>query len=191
MKRAVLTLLMAGLIGVGAAHAEGLYYGPRVGMNIGNVTKTTYAKSRVRGQFGAMAGYGLSDVLGVQAELLYSLQGYKMRKSDEKFTLNYIKIPVLAKAYIIEGLNVEAGISFNFLTKAEYEYKDVNGRNVSTSVKDYVKKFDLSIPVGINYQFRRWFDVGIRYDISTIRVPKDSDHKARNANWAISAGFRF
>lgn len=179
----------------GTAQAQRFYWGPRVGLNISTVTKTTYAKARARASFGLMAGYKINDLIGLQAEALYSLQGYQMTNSPEKYSYNYIKIPVLAKLYLIGGLNIEAGVSFNWLVRAQS--KEVNVINESGTVvtsQDLLgssKPFDLSIPVGLNYQFSRLFDIGVRYDISTVRIPDERKNHAKNGNWSINLGLRF
>lgn len=202
VKKHLLTLAAALLLGAGVHHsasAQGFYWGPRAGLNVSTVTKTTYSKARARASFGLMAGYKINDLLGLQAEALYSLQGSKMTNSDHVYSYNYIKIPVLAKLYLIGGLNIEAGISFNWLVKAQDKWTvtntDIDG-NVTTftttqNLKGSSKSFDFTIPVGVNYQFSRLFDIGLRYDISTVRVPEDKQNHAKSSNWSLSLGVRF
>lgn len=202
VKKHLLTLAAAALLGAGVHHsasAQGFYWGPRVGLNVSTVTKTTYSKARARANFGLMGGYKINDLLGLQAEALYSLQGSKMTNSDHVYSYNYVKIPVLAKLYLIGGLNIEAGISFNWLVKAQDKWTvtstDIDG-NVTTfttsqNLKGSSKSFDFTIPVGVNYQFSRLFDIGLRYDISTVRVPEDKQNHAKSSNWSLSLGVRF
>lgn len=199
----LLTIAGATLLGAGAHHtatAQGFYWGPRAGLNISSVTKTTYSKARARASFGLMAGYKMGDLLGLQAEALYSLQGSKMTNSDHVYSYNYLKIPVLAKLYLIGGLNVEAGISFNWLVKARDTWSstvyDIDGNATgkvshSRNLMSDTKGFDFTIPVGINYQFPRLLDIGLRYDISTVRVPEDKKNHAKSSNWSVSVGVRF
>lgn len=202
VKKHLLTLAAAALLGAGLHHsasAQGFYWGPRAGLNVSTLTKTTYSKARARASFGLMAGYKINDLLGLQAEALYSLQGSKMTNSDHVYSYNYIKIPVMAKLYLIGGLNIEAGISFNWLVKAQDKWTvtntDIDG-NVTTftttqNLMDGSKTFDFTIPVGVNYQFSRLFDIGLRYDISTVRVPEDKQNRAKSSNWSLSLGVRF
>ena len=202
VKKHLLTLAAAALLGAGLHHsasAQGFYWGPRAGLNVSTLTKTTYSKARARASFGLMAGYKINDLLGLQAEALYSLQGSKMTNSDHVYSYNYVKIPVLAKLYLIGGLNIEAGISFNWLVKAQEKWQvtntDING-NVTTfrtsqNLMSDSKTFDFTIPVGVNYQFSRLFDIGLRYDISTVRVPEDKQNRAKSSNWSLSLGVRF
>ncbi len=202
-KRFVQILFMA-IFGLGLNHsasAQDFYWGPRVGMNVSSMTKTTYSKARIRGSFGLMVGYKINDLIGLQAEVLYSLQGSKVDNNEKDiYSYNYVKIPVLAKVYLIGGLNLEAGVAFNWLVKAQQKWNsssyDMNGNVIETtthtrSLIDDCKSFDLTIPVGINYQFRRWFDLGVRYDISTIRVSEDKKDHAKSSVLSVNLGLRF
>ncbi|WP_298064165.1 porin family protein [uncultured Rikenella sp.] len=203
IRKCFLTIAAAALLGAGTYHtvsAQGFYWGPRAGLNVSSVTKTTYSKARARASFGLMAGYKLNDLIGLQAEALYSLQGNKMTNSDHVYSYNYLKIPVLAKLYLIGGLNIEAGISFDWLVKAKETWNstvyDINGEvtgsvSHSQNLMSDRKSFDFSIPVGINYQFSRLLDIGVRYDISTVRVHEDRKDHAKSSNWSVSVGLRF
>lgn len=182
------------------ASAQGFYWGPRVGLNISGLTKTTFAKARARANFGMMAGYKINDIVGLQAEALYSLQGSKMTNQNDVYSYNYIKIPVLAKIFLVGGLNIEAGVSFDWLVRAQHKWTsdvyDSNNDLVETiehhqSLMNDSRRFDLTIPVGVNYQFSKLFDIGVRYDISTIRTSEDSKNRAKNSNWSVSVGLRF
>lgn len=195
---AATALLAVGVNGV--ANAQGFYWGPRVGLNVSSVTKKTYAKARARASFGLMAGYKINDLIGLQAEALYSLQGNKMTNASDVYSYNYIKIPVLAKLYLIGGLNIEAGVSFNWLVRAQRKWSstvyDIDGNVTGTldhsqNLLGNSRPFDLAIPVGLNYQFSRLFDIGVRYDISTVRIPDDRKDHAKNGNWSINLGLRF
>ncbi len=197
---AIAAALLFGAGTYGTASAQGFYWGPRAGLNISTVTKTTYSKARARANFGLMAGYKLNDLVGLQAEALYSLQGSKMTNSDHVYSYNYLKIPVLAKLYLIGGLNIEAGISFNWLVKAQEKWSstvyDIDGNATgkvshSQNLMSDTKGFDFTIPVGVNYQFPRLFDIGLRYDISTVRVPEDRKNHSKSSNWSVSLGVRF
>lgn len=174
------------------AAAQDFYWGPKVGLNVSGLTKTTYSKSRARANFGLHAGYVVGDLLGIQAEALYSLQGNKVSNDDNhRYSYNYFKIPVVAKVYLIGGLNVEAGVSFNWLVRAQETWKDGDGVKHTITTKQGLKNFDLTIPVGVNYTFLRFLELGVRYDISTVRLPEEKKNHAKNSNWSINAALRF
>lgn len=197
----IFPLVVVLLLGTAVRHtasAQGFYWGPRAGLNVSTLTKTSYSKARARANFGLMAGYKINDLIGVQAEALYSMQGSKMTNKDDVFSYNYLKVPLLAKIFLIGGLNIEAGVSFDWLVRAQHRWTGTDDTvdpavTISHSqnlLKDS-RRFDLSIPVGINYQFSKLFDIGVRYDISTIRTAEDSQNRAKNSNWSVSVGLRF
>lgn len=175
------------LLSSSLAFAQGVYWGPKAALNYSSLSHMSNSSGRLRGAVGVFAGYQLSKVAAVQAEVLYSWQGANadLGNADLKYSLNYLKIPVMAKVFLIGGLNVEAGLSFNMLTSARDVYGDKN-----EGMKGF-NGFDLSIPVGLNILIVRHFEVGLRYDISLANAGTPLSHNAKNSNWQLSVGFRF
>ena len=66
---------------------------------------------------GAFANMRINDYLGVQPEILFSMQGTK--KNDYTLKMNYFNIPIMAKAYMWKGLNLELGPQFGFAYETE------------------------------------------------------------------------
>lgn len=176
MKKTFLALIFLSLITI-TSKAQGFYGGVRAGANLTTLTKTTDATTRIKGNFGAFMGFQFGTVVALQAEALYSFQGSKI--NDTKVDLDYLKIPIMAKIYLIKGLNVEAGVSFNILTSAL-----ANGE-----VRKGMNGFDFSIPVGVAYQFGRHFELGVRYDISMVAY--NPNHSGSNSVWSINLAYRF
>lgn len=162
--------------------AQGFYGGGRGGMNVSTLTKTA-GSAAVRGNFGGFMGFQFGSFLGLQVEALYSFQGGMVtpygtpREVDVQ--LDYLKFPILAKIYLYKGLNIEAGVSFNILTSALVEYRPAKGYN----------GFDFSIPVGVAYQFGKHFEVGARYDISTVAYHPNQD--GLNSLFSFNVAWRF
>ena len=179
MKKIILILLTLSLF-VTANAKGGFYFGPSVGMNISTLTKQAYSKAMVKGNVGVMLGVDIANTFGIQAEALYSWQGSKIKKGNSTYDveLDYIKVPVLAKVRLIAGLNVEAGVSFDFLVNE-------NGQTIKP------KKTDISIPVGINYLFFQRLEIGARYYISTMKVPGVTENTSKNSLFTVNARFRF
>lgn len=172
--------------------ARSFYVGPTAGLNISTLTKQSYSKARWRGNVGVQAGYMFSNILGIHAEVLYSWQGTAYNNTDDIRSFNYIKVPVLARLNIIGGLSVEAGLGFNFLINSNWQMTDpTSGERVTINTTQTSQKFDLTIPIGINYLFFKKLELGLRYDISTIRVPEDSANQSRNSNISLNLRYRF
>ncbi len=166
MKKAVLLVAMLlGFIATTETKAQGFYLGLKGGLNLTSVSNRVNAETKLGANFGAMAGYQISPNVAVQAEALYSFQGYSNAMMDGLLTstnmnLDYLKIPVLAKIYLIDGFNAEVGLSFNFLTSSLLGTEPYRGNN----------GFDLSIPIGVAYALGRDLEIGLRYDISLVDV---------------------
>ncbi len=190
MKKLLLLALL--LLAAPLAKAQDIYYGPSVGLNLSTITKQTFSNDYLRGNLGVHVGYNLTNEITLHGELLYSWQGMKYNDADARISLNYIKIPVLARLNIVNGMSLEAGMSFNFLTYAKQtNITTVEGGGYSDELDlmGTMNHFDLTIPVGINYLFAQNFEIGLRYDMSMLRVFKNSDNKSRNSN--LSLNFRY
>ena len=168
MKKIALILLTLSIF-VTANAKGGFYFGPSVGLNISTLTKQAYSKSMVKGNIGIMVGVDISNTVGIQAEGLYSWQGTKISSDFGKYDieLDYIKVPITARVRLIAGLNVEAGVSFDFLVN--------NNGNIKEP-----EKMDISIPIGINYMFFNRLEIGARYYISTMKIPGLIDNPSKN-----------
>lgn len=166
--------------------AQGFYGGVRGGMNVSSLTKTSYARAVVRGNFGGFMGFQFSTIAALQVEALYSFQGAKFDfkemdggRASQDLQLDYLKIPIMFKLYLIRGLNLEAGVSFNILTSALENWRPAKGYN----------GFDFSIPVGLAYQFGRHFELGLRYDISTVKY--NPNRTGVNSLLSVNVAWRF
>ena len=176
---AAAALLLVGM----QAKSQGFYGGVRGGMNVASFTQTTGSSAVVRGNFGGFMGFQFGSVVGLQVEALYSFQGAKLSGGsflgDIDVQLDYLKVPILAKIYLIKGLNVEGGVSFNILTSALVDGTPFQG----------FSGFDFSIPVGLAYQFGKHFELGVRYDISC--ADYHPDVKGANSLFSVNAAWRF
>ncbi len=156
-------------------------FGPKIGLNLTNMTNSNM---RIKPGIvvGAFANMRINDYLGVQPEILFSMQGTK--KNDYTLKMNYFNIPIMAKAYMWKGLNLELGPQFGFLTKASSEEVDI-----SVNVKDVTKIFDFAIGVGLAYETEMGLTAGFRYLIS---ATKAIDHeKNKNSVFQLTLGWIF
>lgn len=167
---------------------RGFYYGPVAGINLSTITQLSYAQTRVRPVLGLMVGYQISNLIGVQAEALYSWEGAKLTNSDAKYTLNYFKVPIVAKLNIIGGLGVEAGISFEPLVHAALNNASEEDND---RFRDGVSKFDFTIPVGASFLIARQIEIGARYYIPCTKIFSNNDLKAANSTFSFTVKCRF
>ena len=121
----------------------------------------------------------------VSADVLYSRQGSKIKDSDVKLRTDYLNIPVLANFYLTRGMALKAGVQPGFLLAAKAKEGDVK-----VDVKEMYKTFDLSIPVGLSYDFKFGLILDARYNIGVTNLAKDAGC-TRNSVFAVTAGWRF
>lgn len=164
-------------------------YGVKAGINFAAVTKVINMKTRMGIHAGAFAEYVINEYGGVQAELLYSMQGNKAETAGVT-TINkfdYIILPILAKAYVIpEKLSVDLGPQLGCLVSANEKVKG-NGTSVSRNIFDNVRKFDVSFGVGMSYKLPLNLDISARYNFGLTEVYGN----AKNNVFQFGAGYRF
>lgn len=156
---------------------------PKVGLNIASLTDFDDSDPR----FGVVAGaefmYQATDMVGLSFGALYSMQGAKYDKTTIK--LDYINIPVLANVYVAPGFAVKLGLQPGFNVNSKAKAKS-NGNSLETDLDD-VKTVDLSIPIGLSYEFNN-FVIDGRYNWGLTKVAKDSDCK--NSVFQITLGYK-
>ena len=149
---------------------------------------------------------GLSFMQAGSAWEDYSYKGHIMDRittfemKDTKVELDYLSIPVTANCYVWKGLAVKAGVQFGFLTNAKFKttMKTSEGStNTSTDLdedfKDQCKKFDLSIPVGLSYEFNNHLVLDARYNIGLSKVNKDKEageKDSKNSVFMLTIGYK-
>ncbi|MGX8695253.1 MAG: porin family protein [Prevotella sp.] len=123
--------------------------------------------------------------------------GETMKVKDLKIGTSYINVPVTANVYILEGFALKTGVQFGFLTsakiKGEFSAAGLTEK-LDESCKDDFNKFDLSIPVGLSYEFSNHIVLDARYNIGLTKVNKetDPDYKdGRNLSFVITIGYKF
>lgn len=183
MKKVLMTMVVA-LMATVCANAQQMFVKPMVGGTLATVTKADEAKMKFGLVGGAEFGYQLSDPFAVTAGLLVSMQGAGVKDQagafkDVKTTLTYLNVPILANYYVIPGLAIKAGIQPGFLLSAKHKgsfYNSLENKwyDEDESGTDGLKKFDLSIPLGLSYEFSD-FVIDARYNLGLTKIIKEDD----------------
>lgn len=166
---------------------------PKVGINFANMTNMNKPSMRVGLAAGLEAEYYASDIVSVSLGAIYSMQGCKAKNEYVKETLklDYINVPILANVYVVPGLAVKLGIQPGFCINKKIDVEISTGQEASGKLsKDEVKGFDLSIPVGLSYEFAN-FQLDARYNFGltkAINVEKDSP---KNSVIQVTLGYKF
>jgi hypothetical protein len=137
-----------------------LKFGVKGGLNVSNITGkyTEGYRSKIGLHLGGLANLTLTEKLSVQGELLYSAQGARWDDDDEKTMLGYMQLPILVRYKIAGGFYAEAGPQFGLLVRA----KDDNEGDVY-DIKEYLKKSDISLAMGVGYDINSNLGVYSRY----------------------------
>ena len=161
---------------------------PKVGVNIANITDADDADPRIGLAAGAEFEYGLTDNIGLSAGVLYSMQGVKTTIIDDDCTwkLDFLNVPILANFYVAKGFAVKLGVQPGFKLSSKAKAKG-SGASVELDV-DGIKSVDLSIPVGVSYQYQNIvFDA--RYNWGVTKIVDDADSK--HSVFQITVGYKF
>ena len=190
MKKIMLVAaLMLSSVATFAQHAVGSFnIQPKVGLNIANLTDYSKSDARLGLVAGAEGEYQATDIVSVSAGLLYSMQGAKVNQPLVTVTqkLDYINIPITANVYVVKGLAVKLGVQPGFKVSDVASVDAAHALNVALPGK--AKSFDLSIPVGVSYEYNN-FQLDARYNWGVTKVYEGS--KAKNSVFQITLGYKF
>ncbi len=110
-----------------------------------------------------------TEKLGLQPEVLFSMQGSKQDGYDYKVITNYVNIPVLLRYDITDMFSVHAGPQFGVLLSADAEYS-----GGSQDIKEYYKGTDIGIAIGAEADdLPLNLGVGVRYILGLTNVAEE------------------
>jgi hypothetical protein len=165
---------------------------PMAGVNLATLTKTDDSKLRVGLAAGVEAEYGITETFGVSGGVLYSMEGCKNKdNSDFKTNLDYINVPILANAYLFKGFAVKVGVQPGFLVRAKEKYSN-GGITVDGDIKDACNKVQLSIPIGLSYEYADFvLDARYNWGLTNTFKNDNSDKKSHNSVFMFTLGYKF
>lgn len=190
-KLLVMAAMVLSSVGAFAQYSAGDFtIQPKVGLNCASITGDNDAKYKAGFVGGVEAEYHISPLVGISGGLLYSMQGAKADaeegnvKVEGKYNMDYLNIPILANFYVAKGLALKAGIQPGFKVSSKIK---VGGVSVDDD-SDAIKSFDLSIPVGISYEYMN-ICLDARYNIGCTKVFKDGD--GNHSVFQLTLGYKF
>ena len=153
--------------------------GPVVGLNIASTTGYD-AKSMTSFVVGVTTERSFVENLGLSIDILYSMQGARVKSSNDKLELNYLNFPILFNGYPCKGLALKTGIQPGFLLSAK-------AGNIN--LLDYCEVVDISIPFGISYESNNMV-IDFRYNFG-LKGIVDVDDAAKNSVFQLTLGYKF
>jgi len=178
--------------------------GPKLGLNLANVTNSDGGKIRPGVQIGGFLNLRFTDLFAFQPELLYSMQGTKFKGVDAVnytgntmdataiFKLNYIHLPLMFKVYPINNFYLEAGPQFSVMFKSTITLK-AGGSSASEDMDELMRKGDVGLGFGTGYETDLGLTLGIRYNIGLLGIFKDIDasDNSKNSVIQLALGWKF
>jgi len=195
MKKYILTSVLMAVMTVASAQNEPgtLTIQPKGGFGLATLTGVSEAVMTGVGMFGGELEYALKEKLSIGAGINFDMLGYGVDDADGikdwRTGLNYLAIPIVANFYLYKGLALKAGLQPGFLVSANESYK-VNGEKFDKKVTSSFNTFDLSIPIGLSFEFSRVV-IDARYLLGLTKVNKYGETTCRNSVILITTGYKF
>lgn len=204
MKR-LFKLFSAGILMIGAittANAQSSdaltpSFGIKGGVNFASITGDDFDSpdSRTSFHIGVLAEFPLTEMFSLQAEALYSGQGFESDMDGEifggegkvEYQLDYINVPVLAKVYILDGLSIEAGPQFGFKVNEEID-ANANADDGDLNL-DEAEDFDFGVAAGVTFETPMGLFATGRYTQGFTDIVNNRDVK--NSVFQIGIGYKF
>lgn len=187
MKFYLITIVTILFITAGTASAQQVNIGTKIGLNsysISNDNGSDY-DSKLGIHAGVFGHIHLNRQLGLQPELVYSMQGGKSGNTD--FNLDYINVPVLFQYMFDSGFRIQAGPQVGFLVRAKAE----NG-STTLDVKDDFKSIDAGLSFGASYiHTPSGFGIDARYNLGLTDITENSGLKSTGRGLQVGIFYLF
>lgn len=205
MKKTIFTLMaFTAFSSVIYAQTPDVKIGVKAGVNFANLTD---GDMKTGFHVGGLAEIFINEKFSVQPEVLYSTQGSKQSSTTSipglmtttykaKLNLDYINVPIMAKYYVAEGFNVQAGPQIGFLMKAEMDVDadatGLGGISASGDIKDQMNSIDFGLNFGLGYELPMGVFAEARYNLGLTKLPKEKElGDYKNSVIQVSVGYKF
>lgn len=173
-----------------AQHEPGsLTLQPRIGLSVADFNNTSDTEARVGLVVGPEFEYQMTNRFSLAFGVNYSQQGAEQKDVDVTYKLDYLTIPVVANFYLFKGFALKAGVQpgVNLSSKVE-----ANGKKADMN-DDAVKTFDVSIPVGLSYEFPFGLVLDARYNFGVTKIfdEKIVNLDSKNLGFQFTLGYKF
>ncbi|MES2410347.1 MAG: porin family protein [Bacteroidota bacterium] len=183
MKKITLTVLaVLALTFANAQDAKGtdsaMRFGVKAGYQNTNFAGDADTDAASNFYFGGLLDFAITQKFHVQPEVLYSMEG----ADNDETNLDFIRIPVMAKFYVAEGFNIQAGPEVAFVAGGG-------------DFKDSLKSMDFGVGLGAAYEMASGLMFDARYNLGLSDLNDDTasfgDAKITTTSFQIGLGYRF
>tara|TARA_R110002073_G_scaffold4213_1_gene27905 strand:+ start:45411 stop:45953 length:543 start_codon:yes stop_codon:yes gene_type:complete len=179
MKKVSIAALLA-VFCLSTMNAQEVKFGVKAGVNFAQINAefeglgSGNSDSRTGFYIGGLADIEISEKFHLQPELLFSSEG------GDTIPYNYLNLPIIAKYYVVEGFNIQAGPQFGYLLNVDGE-GDLEGANRLTFGLDF----------GLGYDISEKFFAEVRYDLGLSNLVDESSINAKQNAIQLGIGYRF
>ena len=173
---------------------------PKAGLNLATITNDSEAKIRPALTVGGEFSYVASPKMALSFGAMYSQQGCKAKFQgiDGTIKMDYINIPVIACYRATDKLALKVGLQPGFMINDKVK---ISGNGVSAEVgleESYrsagldvtINKLDLSIPIGISYDFDN-VQLEFRYNAGlTNAMTAEGGYSTKNSVFQFTIGYK-
>ena len=188
---------MMAAVGASTQHRQGdISIQPRVGVSFATLTNTDDSKMKANLAYGAEYEQFVADQFSLAGGILFTNQGTKYTDvSDATLNVYYFAVPITANYYVLPGLAVKAGVQPAYRVKTNMK---MNGQKYDVDkIIDFLfndsdvkmSKFDLSIPVGLSFEYNR-VTLDARYNFGVTKLFTGIDDTTRNQVITITLGYK-
>lgn len=174
---------------------------PKAGLNLATMTNDDDAKIRPALTVGGEFGYVASPKMALLFGAMYSQQGCKAKFQgiDGTIKMDYINVPIIAACRVTNNLSVKVGLQPGFLINDKVKVS-ANGASAEVGLKESyeaagmdvtIHKFDLSIPIGISYDFSN-VQLDLRYNAGLTNILSiPGGEGTKNSVFQFTIGYKF
>ncbi|WP_296316842.1 porin family protein [Winogradskyella sp. UBA3174] len=158
-----------------SVNAQDITYGLTGGLTNMNIGSGGDDESETGFHLGAFADFGISEKFHVQPELTYSNAG----------DVTFISLNAMAKYYVMDGLNLQAGPTLGIAGGDNVDAADEN-------FGDDFTKLNIGLAFGVGYDISEKFFAQARYGVQLNDHVTDSDvGELKINNFLVGVGYRF
>ena len=191
IKKIILTIGLVACL-ISSISAQKIRAGLKTGINISNQRVSGIgAPTRIQSLTGFHGGIYVialfSDHVGIQSEVLISMQGAMLDYSGTLYTdkFTYITLPVVLRYKVNRLISVHAGPQLGILGSA----KEESGGSTFDTRSDF-RNTDLSLVFGGTVDLPLKLNVTTRYCLGISDVDKSKDYTTKNNLFQLSLGYR-
>ena len=195
MKKLLLFAAVA-VLSFTAVQSQNVRFGAKGGVNFASVNGDGFddADGVTGFQVGAVAKIGITELLAIQPELLFSAQGYSvdLPGDDVSVRLGYVNLPIMADFTIVEGLSLQGGPQFGFNVVSGYKYDGDDYEDFED--EEGINTLDIGVGIGAQYVLPINLFFQARYVIGISKIYEEVEGfqpEGKNSVISLSVGYFF